>query len=79
MPDGGWLLITWILLLAAWIVVHVAAVTLVLQERELDRKYKVWVLVPLLTPLVAWRVRRRAVSVLWCTSLALYVVLRSLA
>ena len=74
-PFGAVLLVSAVLVLAALLVVHVALVGRVLTSAKTSKRERLASLVPLLTPVIAWRVARRAV-VAWGVLLALYLVLR---
>lgn len=77
-PSGAALLIAWIVTFAAWLFVHVVAITRVLRSPLLEQRAKWWVLVPPVTAVVAWRGGARVSAVLWSALAVLYVVLRAM-
>jgi hypothetical protein len=72
------LLIAWIVTGAAWLFVHVVALYLVLRADGLERGWKAASLVPLVTPIAAWKAKKQAAAVAWVVCGAVYLVLRAL-
>lgn len=74
--SGAWLLVSWTLTFAAWLLVHLVALVRVLETKEVPERSKWWSLVPPVTPFVAWQHGIRAPAVLWMVLALAYVVLR---
>jgi len=74
----GWLLLSWVLAGAAWLVAHVAVVWLALSARELSTRLRLLSLLPPAAPVVAWVAGRRVAPVLWGVLLVTYAGLRML-
>jgi hypothetical protein len=72
----AWLLVSWILVGAAVLVVHVVLLYQVVRAREYRWTTRIWAIVPPLAPVVAWLEGRRAVPILWVVLVVLYVILR---
>jgi hypothetical protein len=70
------LLILAVLVLAAWIVAHVALLLRVLRVTEITTRQRWFALLPLVTPVLAWQLGKRRHVVLWVCLVVLYVALR---
>ena len=77
MTTAAWLLLSWVLTLAAWLFVHVLATYLVLRSPTIGIGAKRLALLPPCTPFVAWSGGLRAISVLWMALAVGYVLLRA--
>jgi hypothetical protein len=71
-----WLLVSWIVVGAAFLVVHVVLVWLCVRAANLSNLMKAVSLVPPATPIVAWASGLRAQPILWLVLLVVYVGLR---
>jgi len=71
-----WLLVGWILVGAAFLVVHLVTLWLCIRASNLTPAAKVIALIPPATPVVAWRSGLRFQPILWAVLGALYVGLR---
>ena len=76
MTANAWLLVSWTVLGAAWLVTHVLVVFQALRADALAWRWRLLALVPPAAPGVAWAGGRRAAPVLWGALLVLYVLLR---
>ena len=74
----AWLLLSWTLIGAAWLVVHVVTVWLSLRAADLRLRLRLVALLPPAAPVVAWVAGRRVAPVLWGGLLLAYAVLRML-
>jgi hypothetical protein len=74
-PEA-WLLLAWVLVGAAFLVVHVVVVWLSLRAKALRPATRLLALVPPAAPGVAWVAGRRVAPILWGVLLATYVALR---
>ena len=70
-------LIALVVLCAAWIVVHVALVVRVMGVTGITTRERLFSLVPLVTPYLAWKSGLRRHVVLWACLIALYGALRA--
>lgn len=77
MTAQAWLLVSWTLAGAAWLVMHVLVVWQSLRADALGWKWRLLALVPPAAPGVAWAGGRRVAPVLWVALLAVYVLLRA--
>ncbi len=70
------LLVTMTIVLAAWLVTHVALVIATVRTEALSARER-WVsLIPPLTPWIAWRAGRKRAATAWACLIVLYVLLR---
>lgn len=76
MTSTAWLLLSWILVGAAFLFVHLVAVVQALRARSVRLGVRLLALIPPVAPVLAWIAGRRVVPVLWCAILVTYVVLR---
>lgn len=76
MTSTAWLLLSWILVGAAFLFVHLVAVFQALRARGLRLWVRLLAFVPPAAPVLAWVAGARVVPVLWCAILVTYVVLR---
>lgn len=76
MTGEAWLLVTMVLVGAAWLVVHVVTLVQALRAEDLETRWRVLALVPPATPFVAWKGGKRIAPALWLGVLVCYVVLR---
>lgn len=76
-PDA-WLLASWIVVGAAWLLLHAVVVWQAVREGSLAAWWRLLALVPPAAPVVAWKAGRRVAPVLWAVFLALYASLRLL-
>ncbi len=75
MGSAFWLLISAVLLFAAWILAHFALLARVLRS-ELTAGWKWGSLVPVVTPVAAWKAEHRVGVVIWGVFLVAYIVIR---
>lgn len=71
-----WVLIAWVLVGAAFIVVHMVALWQAIRAQQVAVRWRALALLPPATPVVAWMSGARTVPVLWGVILVAYVVLR---
>lgn len=79
MTDQEALLTSWIALGALWLFVHALLLARCLRARELSRGLKLLALLPIATPIVAWRAGSRVLAGLWLSVGLLYAWLRHLS
>jgi hypothetical protein len=75
-PLGAQLLVLAVLVLAAWIVTHVALLVRVLRVTEITTRQRWFALVPIVTPFLGWRFGKRGHALLWALWMTAYVALR---
>lgn len=75
--SESWLLLSWIVAGAAFLVAHLVNVWQSLSAKALAVKWRVLSLVPPAAPAVAWAAGRRVAPVVWGVLLVTYVVLRA--
>ncbi len=78
MTGHAWLLLSWIVVGAAVLVAHVVLVWRVLRSDDLPARQRWWALLPLATPVLAFKAGRRWSLGAWVILLVTYVVLRLL-
>jgi hypothetical protein len=71
-----WLLISWILVGAAFLVVHLVLLWLCLRAPNLSLTMKALSFLPPATPIVGWASGLRVQPILWLVLLGVYVALR---
>ena len=71
------LLILAVLVLAAWIVAHVALLVRVFRVTEITTRQRWFALFPLATPVLAWQFGKRRHAVLWVCLVVTYAGLRA--
>lgn len=76
MTAQAWLLLSWTLVGAAWLVLHALLVWQSLRAGGLAWRWRLLALLPPVAPGVAWAGGRRAAPILWAALLVLYVLLR---
>lgn len=76
MPLGAQILIALVIVLAAWIVTHVALLvrTLGVSEITSPQRWMAWL--PVTTPYVGWKLGKKRHAVLWGLLMVLYLALR---
>lgn len=74
-----WLLLSWIVVGAAILVVHVAVLRQALNAASIPRRRRLWAFVPIVAPLMAWVDGRRVGPIAWVVLVVGYVVLRLIA
>lgn len=65
-----------VILGAVALVVHLAVLSAVLRAPELSRAWRLGALLPLVTPIAAWRSGRRFAALAWGATILAYVVAR---
>ena len=78
MTSDTWLLLSWIVVGAAVLVAHAVLVWQVLRSDDLPAGVRWWALVPVVTPVLAFKAGGRWSLAVWALLLLTYVVLRSL-
>lgn len=71
---------TWaalVLVGASWLVLHLALLIRAARAAGVSIAWRLLAWLPPVTPIAGWRAGARVRAVLWVTSLALYLVLRS--
>lgn len=76
MTSAVWLLISWIVVGAAFLVVHLVLVWLCVRSPNLSMVTKAVSLIPPATPVVAWISGLRTQPILWLVLLVVYIGLR---
>jgi hypothetical protein len=74
---GAQLLVLAVVVLAAWIVAHVALLVRVLLVTEITTRQRWIALIPLATPWYGWKYGKRWHVLLWGCLFALYLALRA--
>jgi hypothetical protein len=74
--SAVWILVAWILVGAAFMVLHMVALWQALRAHEVAVPWRLAALLPPATPVVAWMGGARVAPVLWGVVLVAYVVLR---
>ncbi len=74
---GAWLLVSWTVTFAAFLLVHCATLVRALRAPAMAPRWKACSLIPIVTPFVAWRAGSRALPVLWGCLAITYAVLRA--
>ena len=77
MPLPVTLLVTCVLVLAAWLVTHVMLVVTCVRSTELTQRDRWLSLVPPLAPWLGWRAGRKRTVIGWACLIVLYVSLRT--
>jgi len=72
----AWLLLGWIVVAAAFLVVHAVVVWLAFREGSIPLRWRLLALLPPVAPGVAWAGGRRVAPFLWAVLLVLYLGLR---
>lgn len=75
-PPGFWMLIAWIVIGAAWLVVHVFLVIAAIRGGALLPRLRWAALFPPAAPIVGWFVGAQPASIAWCVLGLIYLVLR---
>lgn len=70
------LLLGWIMLFAALLLAHLANLWMALRSDELPWTWRLFALIPVFTPWVAWAGGHRTGPVLWMVCCTLYMALR---
>lgn len=76
MTSEVWLLVGWILVGAAFLVAHLVTLWSCLRAGNIPPLVRALALLPPATPLVAWRVGKRTLPIVWAVLLAVYIGLR---
>lgn len=76
MPLGAQLLVLAVLVLAAWLITHVALLVRVLGVTAITTRQRWFALIPLVTPVLGWRFGKRGHVLLWGLWTTAYVALR---
>ncbi|MFW5926290.1 MAG: hypothetical protein ACOCV4_09000 [Myxococcota bacterium] len=76
MTASAWMLLTWVLLGAVFLVLHALALWQGLRPGELTARWRWVALFPPATPVVAWVNGARVGPVLWGVVLVTYAILR---
>lgn len=77
MTPTAWMLLAWVVVGAAFVVVHVWALWRALRAGALAVRWRLLALLPPATPVVAWLNGARVAPVLWGCLLVAYVALRA--
>ncbi len=76
MSPKAWLLLSLIFVGAATLTAHAVVIWQILRARELSWRSRLWAIVPVFAPIVAWVDGRRVSPIVWMALVVTYVVLR---